>query len=113
MLIVISSKSRFASLREMETNPGNSATHGGHHVAHTLISRTFLVPFFASLATPATSIVSSVTGALLHWTSALATLPLCSSHLVEQPIGRVVSTGTGLPASSASIAFCASVDLTV
>src|SRR5688572_12912548 len=98
MLIVTSSKSRLANRREVETSAGNSRTHGAHHVAHTLINRNFFDPFFASAATPASSIVSSVTGVSPHLRSASTTPALCSIHFVEHPIGLVDSTGTGLPA---------------
>src|SRR5437764_154656 len=113
MLIVINSKSRLPNRREMETRLGNSATHGAHHVAQTLISRTLFVSFLTSAATVLASMVSRATGVLLHCSSIRATSDFFSSHFVEQPIGRVTSTGTGLPASIASRAFRASADFTV
>src|SRR5262249_39712300 len=111
-LIVIKSKSRVDIRSEMETRPGNSATQGAHHVAQTLIIRTLPVGFLTRLATPAVSMVSRVTGLLLQvclswWTS------LCVIHLVEQPAGRVTSTGTGLPSVNAANALRASGDFTV
>src|SRR5439155_15574471 len=92
--------------------PGHSATHGAHQVAHTLIMRNLSVWFFVSAFTPSASIVSSVTGAFSHalascWTSFF---PI---HFVEQPIGRVTSTGTALPATIASTALRRSGDFTV
>ena len=41
MLIVTISKPRWRYMRLIATSSGNSFTHGGHHVAHTLTSRNF------------------------------------------------------------------------
>ena len=68
--------------------------------------------FLASLATPARSMGSSVTGSASHFASDFRASASFSAHLVEQPKTRVVATGTGLPASRASTAFLASCDLT-
>src|SRR5262249_54099536 len=112
-LMLMNSKFRRSNFREVATNSGNSFTHGPHHVAHTLKSRTFGVPPFRNAATPAVSIGSTSTGVLSH-VSIFLTIPVCLlRHLVEHPCGCVMGTGTGWPARSASTALRTSGDLTV
>src|SRR5271157_4333548 len=94
------------------TNSGNSATHGPHQVAQTLITVSLLPASFTSLATPATSIGSRVTGSASHQARDLRASACFSARLVEQPKTRVFSTGTGFPASRATTAVRASCDLT-
>src|SRR5258708_2539296 len=105
MLIVISSKSRFPIRREMETRPGNSDTQGAHHVAHTLNNRSFSVLFATSEATPDASMGSMLTGVFSQRSISCVTVSFLESHLVEQPIGLVISTATALPAINASTAL--------
>ena len=101
-------KFRLRYIRFIVTNSGSSATHGPHQVAQTLTTSSLSVSFLASLATPASSIVVSATGSWSHFASDFLASSRLSDHLVEQPKTRVFSTGTGLPASSASMAFRAS-----
>ena len=46
---VMSWNSRRRYIRFMVTNSGSSATHGAHHDAQTLITKSFFVSFFASV----------------------------------------------------------------
>ena len=88
---------------------GNSITHGPHHVAQTLTRRSFFPPSLrASALTPASSIVSRVTGSCAHFSYPSFTQGRLSDHLTEQPKTLVVSTGTGFPARTASMALRAS-----
>src|SRR6185503_6638313 len=104
---------RRSNLRDVVTNSGNSLTHGTHQVAQTLKRRTLAVPPLRNAATPDASMGSRSTGVLFHF-SVCSAMPACLvRHLVEQPWGLVTGTGTGRPASMASTALRASVDLTV
>src|ERR1700678_2107322 len=103
-LTVMRSKSRVSNRREIETKPGNSSTHGTHQVAHTLITRSLFVGLLARAAIPAASTGSIETGILAQASLPSATMFRLVIHLVEHPIGRVISTGTGRPARRASIA---------
>ena len=57
---------------------------------------------------PGSSIGSSATGSSAHFAKPSFTEPRLSAHFTEQPKTLVVSTATGLPASTASIASLAS-----
>src|SRR5688572_5386964 len=111
--MLINSKLRMSNLREVATSSGNSATHGAHQVAHTLKRRMFFVPRLRKAATPAASMGSRSTGVLSHFCIFSVMPVFFVIHLVEQPCGLVIGTGTGLPANKASTAFLASGDLTV
>src|SRR5918996_1682218 len=104
MLIVTRSNGRLRYMRHVLTRSGISATHGAHQVAQKLTRTVFSVAFARIFLTPGASIFSSVTGSFLNRaTSVFADdLPI---HLIEHPTVGVVSTSTGLPASTASIAF--------
>src|SRR5690606_25245126 len=112
-LMLMNSKSREPNFREVSTSSGNSLTQGAHQVAQTLMSRTFLLPFFRRAATPAASMVSTSTGVASHFAIFSATAVFLLRHLVEQPMALVTSTGTGFPARRASTALRASGDFTV
>ena len=62
---------------------------------------------------PASSIGSSATGSCAHFSSPSFTHARLSDHLTEQPKTLVVSTGTGFPASTASMALRASLAVTL
>jgi hypothetical protein len=108
MEIVIISKSRWRYIRFIVTSSGSSVTHGWHHVAQTLTRRSFLVSLAASALTAASSISEMLTGSAFHLARDFSASLRLSAHLVEQPKTLVFSTGTGRPASSASIALLAS-----
>src|ERR1051325_9857283 len=105
MLMVIISKGRLRYMRFMVTSSGNSLTHGPHQVAQTLINSSFCESFLASALTAAASIGEIFTASASHLASDFLAVSLLSAHFVEQPKTLVTSTGTGLPASNASIAF--------
>src|SRR5262245_22371959 len=109
--MVTSLKSRLRYIRFISTSSGSSATHGPHHVAQRLTSRSALPSFLASLAAPASSISFSSTGSASHLARDALASALLSDHLVEHPKTRVVATGTSRPASRASTALIASCDL--
>src|SRR4029078_4209044 len=109
--MVMNSKSLLLYMRLILTKDGNSFTQGPHHVAHTFIKRNLSELFFKRSFTPASSIISSVTGFVAHSLSDLATRSSFSAHFIEQPKTFVVFVGTSLPASNASMAFCASLFL--
>src|SRR5688572_1969891 len=113
MLMLMNSKLRMSNRRDVATSSGNSATHGAHQVAQTLNSRTFGVPPLRNAATPAASIGSMSTGVLSHFCIFSVIPVFLVIHLVEQPCGFVIGTGTGWPANNASTAFLASGDFTV
>src|SRR4051812_19190638 len=113
MLIVTSLTLRPRYIRCIVTNSGISATQGPHQVAQRLTSRRSFVGFLMSLATPESSIGSRETGSASHFARDFSASLRLSAHLVEQPKTRVFSTGTGLPARSASTALTVSCDLTV
>ena len=81
---------------------------GAHHVAQKFTSSVLPVGFLRSAASCVASIFSSGTGsASIAFISALCSVSF-SSHLIEQPTVGVFSTGTGVPASTASSARRAS-----
>src|SRR5256885_9571911 len=105
MLMVIISNGRLRYIRFIVTSSGNSLTHGPHQVAQTLINSNFCESFFASALTASASIGEIFTGSASHLATAFFALSFFSAHLVEQPKTLVTSTGTFLPARSASIAL--------
>ena len=117
----MNSNGRLRYMRFMVTNSGISCMHGPHQVAHRFTSSSLpesvgaalaAEAFFASFSTLARSIVSRVTGSASHFLSDSPTVDCLSAHLVEQPKTFVVSTGTGFPANSASMASRASCEVT-
>src|SRR5688572_11342017 len=113
MLMLMNSKLRMSNRRDVATSSGNSATHGAHQVAQTLNRRRFFLPPLRNAATPAASIRSMSTGVLSHFCIFSVMPVFFVIHLVEQPCGLVMGTGTGWPANNASTAFFASGDFTV
>jgi hypothetical protein len=103
-LIVTSRNGRRRYIRFTVTSSGSSATHGPHHITQTLTTSSCLVSVFASFATPSSSSASSVTASRSHFSRDRRASSRLSAHFVEQPKTRVFATGTGLPASSASMA---------
>src|SRR6185312_9548735 len=103
--MLINSKSRLRYILFMETNSGNSVTQGPHQVAHTLISLNLSELFFSSSRRPASPMVSRRTGSFAQASFDLLIQSLFSAHLMEQPKTLVVATGTGFPASRASMAL--------
>src|SRR5438132_13273545 len=110
--MVTSWNGRLRYMRFMVTKSGNSATHGAHHVAHTLTTSSFFVSFLASLPAASSSMGSNLTGSLSHCSSDRLASSRLSAHFVEQPNTRVFATGTGTPDSNASTALRASWDFT-
>src|SRR5436305_11616692 len=113
MLMMIISKGRLRYMRFIVTSSGSSLTHGPHQVAQTLISSSFCESFFASALTASASIGEIFTGSASHLARDFFALSVLSAHFVEQPKTLVTSTGTGLPASIASMALRASCEVTV
>src|SRR6185312_225445 len=103
--MLINSKSLLRYIRFMEMNSGNSVTQGPHQVTHTLISLSLSELFVSSSRMPASPMVSRLTGSFAQACFDLLIQSLFSAHLMEQPNTLVVATGTGFPASRASIAF--------
>ena len=83
-------------------------THGPHQLAQTLMRRSFFASPRAIARIAASSTTSRLTGSCAHLSRPSFTEPRLSDHLTEQPNVFVVSTATGLPASTASIASRAS-----
>src|SRR5438128_15432 len=104
----MNSKSLLRYILFIETNSGNSATHGPHQVAHTLIRRSLSEPFLTRSLIPSALMLSRLTGSFAHCSFALLIQPLFSAHLMEQPNTLVVVTGTSLLFSKASMALRAS-----
>ena len=92
-------------MRQVFITSGNSSRHGAHHVAQKFTSRSSpscsrrrLIPAtvtFSSATVPSRSRPLGVARALVE-------------PLTEQPIAGIFSTATGVPASTASMAFLAS-----
>ena len=111
-LIVTSRKSRPRYIRFIVTNSGSSATQGPHQVAQTLTTSNSFVSFRRAWP-PRTRRSLRASPARHPPSPAFLASSRLSAHFVEQPKTRVFSTGTGLPASSASTALIVSCDLTV
>jgi hypothetical protein len=103
-LMVTTSKARPRYIRLIATSSGNSVTPGPHQVAQAFTSRSLLEALWTASPRPAASAEASATSSCIHRFCPSAIQPRFSDHLMEQPKTFVFSTGTGLPASSASIA---------
>src|SRR5204863_8072033 len=95
-------------MRNVFWRAGNSAVHGAHHVAQKFTSTVYPVGFFLRAARPAASTLSRDTGSVAIRFASASCSTSFSSHLIEQPTVGVFSTGTGVPARTASMAFLAS-----
>src|SRR5439155_7438618 len=102
---VTHAKSRGLNRKFVSINSSNSATHGPHQVAHTLISRTLPDLLARNSCNAFASAGETVTGSLWTFSSQRRLDSILSSHLVEQPKTFVVVTGGSLPARRASMTF--------
>ncbi len=106
------SKLRERYMRYVASRAGNSPAHGAHHVAQKLTSSSLPVPFWRSFFRSSAPAMVSGTSALPVSAWATAVVAAGSSPFTRQPLTRVRATGAALPASTASMAFRASGDLT-
>src|SRR5215210_6900353 len=109
---VTKSKLRRRYMRNVVCRSRNWPRQVLHLVDQKLTRRTFPVPFARSFLRSSASTGSTVTGSAWIFVHSSSTPVAFDIHFVVQPKALVVVTGTGCPASIASIALRASCDLT-